>query len=417
MRSGIIKSTYEDTYVFAPSIYYFLQFGSTAGTDGIMDTKVLSTGQIICMVYTNSATTFAGIDVSTYTNSGANYAYGFVKIDPNLPPSGFVLGSYWINVSGKSLGGGYYSTPKMEIDGSDNIYFCIGTATTPALDVKCYGIRTSDMTLTKTADTALTACYNSHYSCKVVGSYVYVCYSNSADSYFLHCQKLNIADLTQVSQGRMTSFSNYYYAAITGDGTTLYTGAQNLDDIVKLDATPAYVTRTTLADLSNSQAKYLFNETSNIYVSGINTSGTVNRAWVYALKKDLSAFKTGWVGAFKATDPDAGGVVGHPTVLVDEVSGRLCLLWPTSKAATGALDLSWYEINPANGAEISEQWVRYNDGATIGQATKSFYTYCPPVRYDTDKYFVGGRTTGTLTGFTSGQCFLLKVDNTGKILA
>lgn len=425
MRSGIIKSTYEDTYVFPPPPEYkFLQFGGT-GDDIIDDIKTLSDGTIICSIRTKS-TSFLGLDLSAYTD-GSYHAFGLLKIDPNLPPTGFLLGYYFVNGNGKSFGGGN-NGPKIRISTDDYIYYVMGTSSSACVDARAYGVRASDMTLQKTAnkrlaeDWTVAVYYNWHH--EIVGDYLYVYYGNN---YTLvgkggYIQKLRLSDLEQISDTYI--YNPVYMIAqwIETDGTYLYGAPSSNGSPVKTNLTPSYLIESPYTNFTAGYPQNLVCDGSYQYHVGINVYGTTKRVWVYCINAAMDAYRWGG-GYWSAVEPDAGGAVGTPCVWLDTVSDHLGLVWPTSKnVVDAAIELSWYRIRRSDKATLQTGWVTYNSGTRIGsgQTGKSFYCSSKPHRYDTEKYYLSGHTNGNLTGFVNAggyDCIIMKVDNTGKILA
>lgn len=407
MRSGIVKSTYEDTYVFPPPPEYkFLQFGGT-GDDIITDIKTLSDGSIICAITTKS-TTFLGMDLSSYTD-GSYYAYGVMKIDKNLPPTGFLLASYWCSGASSNNFGHYPNLGKIAVDGSDNIYFIYGTAAS----AKCYKLNSS-LTLAATADTAFAA-YERRSYIHVIGSYVFCVYTNTSAK--IEIQKNNISNLTQVSKTELTGAAWY----ITGSGlacpgTRIGVGVPGQGAHKIYSDTPAEYASGGVAGSGNYVP---FHQSfDSLYNYSVALADTNTKIYFRAYNDDLSGYKPGFVGD-KIID-NSGYLTYLPNITRDEASDKLFITVATNKGAVGAYyDMAMYDIDPSSGAATT-QFITYNDGSRVGNASYSYLLTTAAHKYDTLKYLVAGYTNGNLNGFSNSgavDCIIMKVDNTGKILA
>lgn len=408
MRSGIIKSTYEDTYVFPPPPEYkFLQFGGT-GDDIITDIKTLSDGSIICALTTKS-TSFLGLDLSSYTNGSSYSAYGIIKIDKNLPSSGFLLASYWCSGASSNSFGHYPNLGKIAIDGSDNIYFIYGTAAS----AKCYKLNSS-LTLTATADTAFAA-YERRSYIHILGSYVFCTYTNASAK--IEIQKNNVSDLTQVSKTELTAAIWYITGSgIACPGTRTGQCVPGQTSYIIHSATPAFYAVNSISGSGHYEPGSSTYDSLYNYIVSLRDTNT--KIYYKAYNEDLTGAKPGFVGD-KIID-NSGYLTYLPNITRDEASDKLFITVATNKGAVGAFyDMVMYDIDPSSGSATT-QFITYNDGSRVGNASYSYLLTTAAHKYDTLKYLVAGYTNGNLNGFSNSgamDCIIMKVDNTGKILA
>lgn len=386
---------------------YTLQFGGT-GDDIITDIKTLSDGSIVCAITTKS-TTFLGMDLSSYTD-GSYYAYGVMKIDKNLPPTGFLLASYWCSGASSNNFGHYPNLGKIAVDGSDNIYFIYGTAAS----AKCYKLNSS-LALTATADTAFAA-YERRSYIHVIGSYVFCVYTNASTK--IEIQKNNVSDLTQVSKTELTADALWYITSsgLACPGTRMGQRAPGKTSYIIHSDTPAFYAVNTISGFDNYESGASTYDSSYNYILSLRESNT--KLYYNAYNEDMTGYKPGFSGD-KIIDNSGGYATYLPNITRDEASDKLFITVATNKGAVGAYyDMAMYDIDPSSGAATT-QFITYNDGSRVGNASYSYLLTTAAHKYDTLKYLVAGYTNGNLNGFSNSgavDCIIMKVDATGKIL-
>lgn len=383
-----------------------LQFGGS-GDDGIRDIQKLSTGELVVLVYTFS-TTFAGIDASSYTDGSTYPAWGILKINPKLPPSNFIVGSYWLKGDAKTMGS--IARCRIYVDANDYILYSWGEyVTAPFNDWKIYGVRSSDMTLQLTSDTAITVSTYAWYGAYITFSHyagnTYVWYT--AGGAYSYVQKLN-STLQQTASSTYISGVYPINSYTDANGTYCLFNDMTFHQAALADLSP--ITSTDLsAKLGASWPVIAGNGSTSIYFSDTKTGD--NNMLVTA------AGVGGWSDYEKSID--SGKAIRNTGLVVDSDGKLLSVGYSNNTGAVGTQDLEMQEINPATGTIVTDNWVTYRDATRCGQSGKTFQAPCPPLRIGANKYVLGIKTDGNFNGFSnlgSYDCALIKVDSTGKIL-
>lgn len=402
---------------------YYTQFGG-ASTDEIHDVKVLSTGEIIAFGRTKS-TTFCGMDISAYTN-GTYYAWFMLKIDKEFyKKSGYswLLGSYFITGNGKGCNtNGYSSRPaNIEIDASDNIFYCYGSITAYTWppptnnDWKIYGVRSSDMTLQYTADTAITVCSNDdgvaqpyiYAQHKRYGTDWFVIYNDGYGGY-LKCQKLD-SSLAQTYDTQIVSALGSarwpLNAIVCSSGIFVYCENKS---VVKASLLAAYDSAWVTGTAIEAQ-------------NGMCFDGT----YVYLFPKYVDATK---VFAIRQSDlalivdTAIGPAAGKANLLMGasfDSDGRLWVSGYTNDGAIGTNDPKIYEIDPSDGSVISSKLLSYKSGVSIGTESVNTLNYVGPVdMLDGNKVWAIRLATGAkLNGYAAlgdQDCGIFVTDENGN---
>lgn len=394
------------------SEFFTAQFGGTA-EDALYDVKVLASGDYVLFGRTKS-TTFCGIDISAYTD-GSYYAWFFLKVSSNFYPTGIVIkASYFLKGDTKQCGysaGGKFAN--IEIDADDNVFYLWGSlAAGNQPDWKIYGIRTSDMTLVYTANTAITVNCTGTFSYAIHKRYNnnwYVCFYNGVNCYI----QLLSSTLNQISNSSIFAGEIPADMFINANGVFIYTAGLRL---IKATTAPAYSANVLMTGtFQSSGADVIAGSGTDIYIAGVMVGD--NDLVVAAVKQsDLSA-KAGWANYQRAI---AVGKIVRMRGIVYDSDGRLFLAGFTSDTgAVGIYDCLFVEVSPTTGASISDNWIRDFSGTTIGQAGKTCLVLKPIIKIATGRYMLLGQTDGNLTGFSNlggSDAMIVKIDATGKIL-
>lgn len=425
MRSGIIKTNYENTYVFPVTSWNTLQFGGT-GNDGLDDINILSTGDYLVSGYTYS-TTFAGVNVADYIPGydGSYKVWFWAKIDPSLNPATYLKGIYFL--TGKvgadtySVGRGYGENRKTVIDASDNFYFLYGKEIVgDQTGWKVYKRRTSDMTYVgqsalNPGDTVRdsTACivYDSALN-KIVtvdsGISIYTGRFNrfSTTPAF---EAENVIDYSYPVDLLMNSTA-YWLMDVRNDKIKKW----NRDWVSGQMAEVAFSTLGIHHTVEEYRARLAL-DASYIYIHG-GKAGNNDLRIVARNQSDLGA-KAGFTPYEKVIDAGKYHYYNGSEVY----NGNLYLIGSNDSGGDliGTNDPAVIILNATTGAAVYDGRVLYADSSPVAQAGK-YYTLSRIKNIGTNQFIVVGYTSGNLTGFSNlgnSDCIMFKMDNTGKIIA
>lgn len=351
----------------------FMQMGGSAA-DEILDVKYDSVSGDIFLLIRTKSTVFCGIDIAAYTNA-TYWAYGILKIDPNLPPHRWLKGYYFITGNGKGMGSTepWSKHSKIELDTSGNIFYTYGdNAAGNKTGWKIYGVRASDMTLQWTADTSITVnCSATYGQAEFINHKLYS--GNWYVSYFDGSNyRIQILNSTLVQQSDTSIKANRLVvdSEVNANGVFALCYYSTGQYIVKSTLVPAYSTE---VDISGAGTVCAINaiegisiSSTDIYYSGVESGG--NDLIVKAYKQSDLTAKAGWTEYKRAT---AGGKYAFSKgIKYDIANSRLFVIARCSDGSVGVEDPLLIEINGGTGAGIAENFLAYSNGDTVGQTSK-----------------------------------------------
>ena len=392
----------------------YLQFGGS-GANFLTDLHVLSNGNLLAVVRTNS-TTFADIDISSYTD-GTSYAYGVLEIDVTLPATGFIKKSYWIKCDGgqRICAGSTSAYGQVAVDSSDNVYFLWGVPADPTSTMYLKRLRASDLTLTHTSATTV-ATYYDYAGIITDGTYVYVGRFNAV-SYLGYICKFNCADVTFVQQS--TGY-NHWPMSLAQIGSYLYSWDLLCGFLLK------WAKVSTMPVYGSVDLNAIFNQvaggdglcasSTDLYISGLKK--TDGNDIVVAARQSIDAL-TAKVGYTNFGKVIAAGNSSNFRGINYDADGKLTLCGFTTDSAVGVADIHLIEINPATGAQIADNVLKYSNGDVVAVAGKLTRSYSPACRLAPNRYAIGGWGDMELKGQTakgSYDCFVVIADLTANIL-
>lgn len=404
-----------------------LQFGGT-GNDQIHDVKVLSSGDYAVCGYTTST--------SLDGNANPNAASSFVAvIDKNLPVSGFIKQIRFEDAAGDLRIAGQHSgwigsSPRGRIciDPSDNIYYVYGiTGTFGFLTIR--KLPATDFS----AVTSLVMTDRMLYgTCQlqVYGGFLWIGATlQFSGNWAVGVTKLTMAPLAKVSSTRASAGAEswgdgFADMVITSNGIFIVGFASITPTIIKMNFTPAYVTKSSALDSTyfkpESYNLRLNANTDYVYVVGSDRRDLLADTDV---KISIAAYNQSDLGAkagfTRYTKTPTGGKTQHSWgFYVDDSYAYISGL--TNDGATGTFDGFVIKVSAVDGSYSSMDFLKYNSGSVVGQALKTYAIQAPMALYNSGKYIIVGYTDGNLTGFVnagSNDCFLIKTDAAGKILS
>ena len=415
-RLGLIKTNYENTYVFPPPpTYVTLQFGGT-GNDQLFDVKVSSTGDYVVLGRSSSS--------SLDGNANPNADSWFVAVlDPLLPPSGFIKDIRWEDAATLSMGqcGRGYT---FEID-SDVVYYAMGTYSTGmTTDWVVKRVALSDLTTAVSSATWQTQYGSNRIQIRSGKIYVACLWDSS------HADVRRYDGTTMAFE---TSMNNYGGGQCIRD--MVYAGTSWF--LVHGGFVGTYPSITSIyGDLSGNGGagevlgasvglrlcRYssilwgltLVTDGSFLYISGDNYYPAGGQDWTVFLKYTIANKPV-----YSAHQQTLNGLYTMGGCSV--IGGNVTLFGYSRDAGkVGANDMIRLTRQCSDMSVVAtNDWARYNDGSQIGEALKNYISTATPQLYDTGKYVGCGYTDGDLVGFTnagSNDCIIWKMDLTGTVL-